>query len=78
MVTEMDEKEIMEAYRKKLDEGLKVGKIDINDIERMMGEAITQLTEAVTTQTEEALRQGGQTSGAKTCPDCGRPLKKTK
>ena len=77
-VTEVDEKDIIKTYREKVAEGIKAGKMTIDDIERLMGEAIGQLTESVIAQTEEAIKQNAPSSDAGLCPDCGRPLKKTK
>jgi len=73
----MNENEIMNDYRKRLSEGLRAGK-KIDDIERMMGDALDQLRESMLEQTEEIIGQHETVQSQKKCPDCGRDLKKTK
>jgi hypothetical protein len=68
---------IFEEYEKELSEGLQGNKLTIDDIEKMLGQRLTMIKEALLSKTEEII---GRESGdaAECCKTCGRTLKKTK
>ena len=75
---EMSVNDPMKEYQERLYSGLKAGKLKIDDIERLMGEAIEQFKDNIATKTTEIVEQVTPATDTKDCPDCGRGLKKTK
>jgi len=74
----MDDKELMNAFKKQLSEGLKSGDFKIDDIEHIVGDTLEQFKKELLAQTQEVIEQSEPAVGMEECPDCSRTLKKTK
>ncbi len=67
----------LEEYEKELREGLKEGKLTIDDIEKLLGKHLSEIKDTMITITGDIMSEESK-DGAEFCKECGKRLKKTK
>lgn len=68
---------VLEEYEKELSEGLRERKLTIDDIEKMLGQRLSDIRDALMTKTGEIMARESK-DDAECCEECGKTLKKTK
>lgn len=68
---------LLEDYEKELREGLKEGKLTIDDIEKLLGKHLSEIKDTMIKITGDIMSEESK-DGAEFCKKCGKRLKKTK
>jgi len=73
----IDVKDILKHLEEKISEGLENKELSLTDISLLMSSAVDDVKKKITSDIEEIVKDKAKDDSAKTCEDCGEPLKKT-